>query len=882
MIYPYPRRWLEWLASKLLAYPLWALTFLSFGAVASAYYAVTHLELETSTEKMLDPSLPFIQKRHQIEELFPQDKNAIVLLVTSAAPEASEYAARRLGALLSSHPEAIGSVYLPTTHPFFERQGLLYLKTEDLERLTSDLAQAQPFIAKLYEDFRLGSLLSLLAKAFAFEERLPVALDPVAARISQALEASIADQAYVLSWQDLMFAPKQAIGHTLHFVIVSPVLDFTQVLPAGKAIETIRQAIAQVKETYGIPVTIQMTGEPVLEHEELLSITRGTEFAGALSLALVCLALLLGFRSFKLALATLFALGLGLGYSLGFAALAVGRLNLISIAFAVLYIGMGVDYATYLTLRYREYLLDRLPPLAALRQSLGSVAPTLFLCALTTALGMFGFTFTPYEGVAELGIIAGSSMFIVVFVTLTAMPALLRFIHLKPPSAWIRRQSMFFPLAVAVFPERQAKWIKRASFFAVLAALGGLCAVEVDFNPVNLRDPNSQSVRAFKQLLATKETSPLFLTSLADGKESALALKRQLETLPEVEAAVSVFDLIPADQEEKLAIIEELALLLGPQFEHPLALKPGTTTLSELEQFRRELTRMPETMTLSPKTQGKGDLPGRPYLLTALERFISHCQKLPAELCQRSLDRLQSSLLTTFPHVMEKLRLGLLAQPFGAEDLPQDLRERWVADGIYRIDAFPAKDMNVLKNVREFVQQVRSVDPDATGLPVIYIESMRVILGAFFKAFAIAVALITLLLCLLLRSVTDVFLVLLPLVLASIFTGALTSLIGLPFNYANVIALPLLFGLGVNYGVYMVGRMHALPPDRPILTTSTARGIFFSALTTLASFASLALVSHAGIASMGKLLGLGLTLTIACTFLILPAFAIGLLKRNTP
>ncbi len=874
MIYPPLRRWLEWLASKLLAHPLWVLIFLSFGAVASAYYAASHLELETSTEKMLDPSLPFIQKRHQVEELFPQDKNAIVLLVTSAAPEASESAARRLETLLSSHPEAIRSVYLPTTHPFFDRQGLLYLETADLERLTSDLAQAQPFIAKLYEDFRLGSLLSLLAKALAFEERLPVALDPIAARISQALEASLADQAYVLSWQDLMFAPKRAIGHTLHLVVVSPVLDFTQVLPAEKAIEAIRQAIAQVKETYGIPVTIQMTGEPVLEHEELLSITRGTEFAGALSLALVCLALLLGFRSFKLTLATLFALGLGLCYSLGFAALAVGRLNLISIAFAVLYIGMGVDYATYLTLRYREYLLDRLPPLAALRQSLGSVAPILFLCALTTALGMFGFIFTPYEGVAELGIIAGSSMFIVVFVTLTAMPALLRFIQLKPPSAWVRRQSMFFPLAVAVFPERQAKWIKRASFFAVLAALGGLCAVEVDFNPVNLRDPNSESVRAFKQLLATKETSPMFLTSLAEGKERTLALKHQLETLPEVEAAVSVFDLIPTDQGEKLAIIEELALLLGPQFEHPLALKPGTTTLSELEQFRQELTQRPETIALSPKTQSE--------LLTALERFISHCQQLPAELCQRALDRLQSSLLVTFPHVMEKLRLGLLAQPFGVEDLPQDLRVRWVVDGVFRIDAFPARDMNVLKNVREFVQQVRSVDPEVTGLPVIYIESMRVILGSFFKAFAIAVALITLLLCLLLKSVTDVFLVLLPLVLSSVFTGAVTSLIGLPFNYANVIALPLLFGLGVNYGVYMVGRMHVLPPDRPILTTSTARGIFFSALTTLASFASLALVSHAGIASMGKLLGLGLTLTIACTFFILPAFAIGLLKRNTP
>ncbi|MCX8048686.1 MAG: MMPL family transporter [Methylohalobius sp.] len=864
----------EWFVSELLAHPIRVLIFLLTGAALSAYYAAGHLELETSTEKMLDPSLPFLQKRHQVETLFPQDKNAIVLLVTSAVPEASESAARQLGVILSSHPEGIRSVYLPTSHPFFDRQGLLYLETQDLERIASDLAQAQPFIAKLYEDFRLGSLLSLLAKALQYEEQLPVALDPIAAKISQALNAVIADQPYTLSWQDLMFAPKQALGHTLHLVIVSPVLDFTQVLPAERAISIIRQAIAQVQTAYGTEIKVSVTGEPVLEHEELLSITRGTEFAGALSLALVCLALLVGFRSFRLTLATLFALTLGLCYSVGFAALAVGRLNLISIAFAVLYIGMGVDYATYLTLRYREYLLESLPPLAALRQSLSSVAPTLFLCALTTALGMFGFTFTPYEGVAELGIIAGSSMFVVVFVTLTAMPALLRFIRLKPPAVWIQRQSMFFPPAIAALPERQAKWIKRASFFALLAALGGLCAVEVDFNPANLRDPNSESVRAFKQLMATKETSPMFLTSLAEGEEKARALKRQLESLPEVEAAVTVFDLVPSDQEEKFALIEELALLLGPQFERPLALKPGTTTLSELDQFRRELTLRPITTALTPQAQSE--------LSEALNRFITHCQQIPAESCHRLLDRLQASLLATFPQVMEKLRLGLLAEPFGLEDLPQDLRDRWMRDGLYRIDTFPAKDMNVLANIREFVRTVRAVDPEVTGLPVIYIESMGVILGAFFKAFAIAAAIITVLLGVLLRNAIDVFLVLLPLVLASVFTGAATPLIGLPFNYANVIALPLLFGLGVNYGVYMVSRMHQLPPDRPILTTSTARGIFFSALTTLASFASLALVSHAGIASMGQLLGLGLMLTLACTFFILPAFATGLLHRNAP
>lgn len=849
-----------------LVHPVWILVGSLLGAGLSLYYAAVHLSIDTSTENMLDPNLPFIQKRHQVEQLFPQDKQAILLMVESAVPEVSEAAARRLKALIAPHTEAVQAVSLPLIHPFFDRQGLLYLETEELESLASDLAKAQPFIARLTEDFRLASLLALLTQALRYEEQLPVSLDPVVLRISAALEAVTTDQDYLLSWRDLLFEPKRAIGHTLQFVVVSPVLDPARMFPAEAPIRVIQNAIDQVKVIDGIQVTVKLTGEPVLEYEELISISRGTEMAGAASLLLVCLALMVGFRSLKLTLATLLTLGLGLAYSLGFATLSVGALNLISIAFAVLYIGMGVDYATYLALRYREFLLEGHPPRQALAQSLRIVSPALLLCALTTALGMYAFIPTAYQGVSELGIIAGSSMFIVVLVTLTVMPALLTLMPSLPaPKTWQKRHSLFLPKVWAEFPYHHARGLKRLTFFLILAALGGLCGIEVDFNPVNLRDQRSQSVQAFKELSRIKEASPMFLTALAEGEAEAKQLEVRLEQLAVVETAMSVFDLVPQDQENKLAIIEEMALLLGPQLDLPLKLKAASTTLAELEAFRRELAQAP-TSAIAPQVYTR--------LLEALDRFIDRCRSLPPAQCQASIDRLQSSLLTTFPQVMAQLRQGLEAVPFDLADLPEDLRERWVAaPDIYRIDLFPARDMNILDNVREFVREVRGIYPDVTGLPLIYIESMQVIIGAFLEAFALAVLLITLLLLAMLRSVRDTFLVLLPLVMASILTGASTALIGLPFNYANVIALPLLFGLGVNYGIHMVYRLRQLPPNRSVLTTGTARGIFFSALTTLFSFASLGLISHAGIASMGKLLGLGLTLILVCTFFILPAFA---------
>ncbi len=390
-----------------------------------------------------------------------------------------------------------------------------------------------------------------------------------------------------------------------------------------------------------------------------------------------------------------------------------------------------------------------------------------------------------------------------------------------------------------------------------------------DFNPVNLRDPHSESVQTFKKLLGTKETSPMYLTALADGETEVHLLEHRFESLDEVSSAISIFDFVPSNQEEKLLIVDEMALLLGPQLELPLKLRPGTTSLEDIRQFHEALTESPDA---DQALQGR--------LKHTLKRFIDQCQLLSPPQCQAQIDRLQFALLATFPLTMEKLRLGMEASPFDVEDLPQELKQRWVTpEGVFRIDLFQEKDLNVLDHMLEFVQEVRRIYPDIAGLPVAYIESMRVIVGAFQQAFATAVVVISLLLLCILKSARDTLLVLLPLVLGAVLTGAVSAWVGLPFNYANIIALPLLFGLGVDSGIHMVHRIHELPPGRSVLTTSTARGIFFSALTTLCSFVSLAFISHVGIASLGRLLAIGLSVTLICTFFILPAFAV---KQSNP
>ncbi len=269
-------------------------------------------------------------------------------------------------------------------------------------------------------------------------------------------------------------------------------------------------------------------------------------------------------------------------------------------------------------------------------------------------------------------------------------------------------------------------------------------------------------------------------------------------------------------------------------------------------------------------------------LSESLDEFLDYLDSLPEELRQPLLDKLQQALLGSLPATMEKLKLSLEAGSVTLESLPAELKERWLSqDGFYRIQVSPKKDLNDLGNLREFIQEAQKIDQDVTDLPVTYLESMNEVVQSFMQAFSIALVAITVLLLIILRNVKDTLLVLLPLLLASVFTAAATVVFNVPFNFANIIALPLLFGLGVDSGIHMVHRLHYLDStEENLLGTSEAQGVFYGALTTIFSFSSLAFTSHQGTASMGILLSIGLLMTLICALVVLPAFSVLHIRRR--
>ncbi|WAK03511.1 MMPL family transporter [Methylobacter sp. YRD-M1] len=856
------------LDSRLLRYPKTLILLVLLLCGFSLYYTAKHMGVDADTTDILSKDLQFQKDRERFIKTFPQDDQAILVVVDAKTPEQATQALDYLGAQFSREKQQIQSVYIPGAGDFFDRHGLLYPDLKEVQDLAGKMTEAQPFIGALSKDNSLKGLLLILGQALTEEaHELPADLNPMLDKIRLAVRAAIEDKTYQLSWQQMMMGEDNDLLSTRRFILLKPHLEFNELMPAEKPLATVR-AITDKAEQAFPGVNVRLTGEVVLEHDELATVTYSAEMASAFSFLLVFLSLLVGFRSVKLTLATLSVLTMGLMLTFGFATLAFGNLNLISISFAALYIGIGDDYAVQVCMRYRELLQQKMSRWQALTEAVRRVAPPITLCAITGATGFFSFVPTKYTGVSELGAIAGAGIFISLLITLTVLPAVLKLFPLNSGPA--KKSDHLFPDWVYRFPIEHAKLVRWTTLALIVVGLGLLTQARFDINPLNLRDPESESVVTFRELLKTKDTSPMTLTVMAKSKDETLATAEKLKQLESVENAITIFDYIPADQEAKLAIIEDLSMVMGLQLTtFPAPFQDSVeSNMAVLEKFKLAIEQY-----LQKKPDGELAATLR-LLLQEVESLIAVLKSESEPEKKATLDKLQRSLLGTLPQTMNTLLKGLNPDPVTVDTLPRDLAERWLStDGVYRIMVTPSKDLNDEKNLKEFIKEVRQVAPNATDLPVIYLESGAAIVRAFQQALASAVAAIILVLLFTQRNAKDALLILLPLITTAILTGVSTVLMDNPFNFANIIVIPILFGLGVDAGINIMSRLRSPEHEDSVLRTGTARGVVFSELTTMCSLVSMAFTPHLGLASMGQLLSIGLLLNILCTLIVLPAFA---------
>jgi uncharacterized protein len=838
---------LVWSVDRIAARPL-PVVALSIGLAAAALVlTLQHLRIDTSTTEMISPEVPFRHNQAAFQRAFPDFHDTIVTVIEGPLPERVDQAARALADELRAN-EHFTAVDYPPGDAFFAQNGLLYLPVDQLVALTDRLAAAQPLLGALAADPSLRGLADFLRLAFAYQtagSEPTSELDGVLDAMARVVEAQLAGQFGELSWQSAL-AGEGAASPGREVVIAQPRLDHDSMAPAAAAITALRAEAADLNIAPEHGLRLSLTGAAVLDTEELESVGSGALLASVLTTVAVAALLVWGLRSLRLIAATLLTLAVGLVLTACVAALSIGRLNLLSITFAVLFVGLGVDFGIHLVLRFQEALAADARKRAALRAAAAGVGGPLSLSALCAAVGFLAFVPTDYQGLAELGIISAAGMIIAWLASLTLLPALLAMLRPQLKPSELRRGTRR--------RLRRPGWVVTIALLVGIASLPALPAVSFDFNPLNLKDPKSESMRTFDRLAADPATSPHVIDVVAPTLEQADALAARLEALDEVGAAITLSSFVPQAQDEKLELIESLAFYLGPALA-----PPDGITSSTPEERRAAFVGLP---TLLADAAAK---PGAGRLSAALAGF----GRDPPD---AALAELEARLTGTLPGLLERLRQALDARPVEREDLPAEVRDHWVNErGEARIlvrPAIPILDNAVLE---QFARAVLAVAPNATGTPIVVMQGADEVVRAFREASMLSLALITVLLAAVLRNIRDLAFVLAPLGLAVLFTAASAVMLDLQLNFANVIVLPLLLGLGVSGALHVVMRWREEGEGGDLAATSTPRAVLFSALTTVASFGSLAISAHPGLASMGLLLTIAIFWSLVCSLLILPS-----------
>ncbi|MDE2029693.1 MAG: MMPL family transporter [Alphaproteobacteria bacterium] len=824
-------------------------------SIGMGVYVARNISIDTNINKLLSGDLGWRKREKALEAAFPQKVDNLVIVVDGNTPETAEHAAAALAAKLGTMPNLFTYVNRPDALPYFRKEGLLLMPKSQLGDILDALAQAQPMLATVTVDPSLRGFFGLIGSMLQGVQAGAVDSSQIngpLAAVAATVKAAVAGKDKPLNWEKMQAnGAAQEDPHALRkYIITKPVLDYSSLEPGEAATEAARQAAKELGLTAANGVHIAMTGSVALNDQEFASVAQGTGFATILSGILVFALLFAAMRTWRIVVPITLTLIVGLIASTAFATFAVGSLNLISVAFAVMFIGIAVDFGIQFGVRYRDQHHREGDHASALTRTAHVVALPLAMAAGSTALGFLAFIPTDYRGVSELGLIAGAGMIIAFILNVTLLPALMTLIKTPP-----EKESVGYASLAPLNGFLQEKQKILLPVVLAVAAIGLACATQVrfDFDPLDLKDPHTESVKAMFQAMKDPDSDAYAAQILTPSLAAAQGLAAKLGRLPEVDHTMTLASFVPDDQKQKLAMIEDTKSLLAPTFALPAKAVP--TDAENMAALRK-------TAAVLRKAK---QIPSAAALADALDALAKASPKTRA--------RAQKDLIAPLKDRLAEIHTLLDARAATMADIPAQLKNDWVTkDGRYLVEAIPKRraDDNPRdpKMLARFTDAVLKVAPDASGTPVSIRGSGDTVISAFVHAGIYGVLSIGLLALLILRRVRDVLLMLAPLLIAGILTLATIAVVGLKLNFANIIALPLLLSLGVSYAVYFV--FYWRTGHKDLLQSSMARAVLFSAGTVLVAFMSLCFSAHPGTRGMGELLTIALLYCLLCTFFMLP------------
>jgi uncharacterized protein len=826
-------------------------------AITSASYFARHVVVTTDTNQLMSSSLPWRQQEAMLDLAFPQRVDRILVVIDAATPEAAADAADALVNELSPRSDVIRTISRVDGGEFFERNGILFRSLDEVRRDTSDLISAQPFLGTLAADPTLRGVFRALSQALEGVRRGKAKLDdlsPAFAQIADALEALASGNTAAFSWRTLITGRAVEPWELRRFVYIQPVVHFGDVQLGSRATALTREAASRLGLTSDKGVKVRLTGSVALSDEEFASIIDGAALNSAVTLLLVGFVLWLALKKARIIAAVFVNLMVGLVLTAAVGLWMVGAYNQISIAFGVLFVGLGVDFGIQFSVRYRSERhacsdLDQALPATA-----RGVAGPLLLAAASIAAAFYSFLPTAYLGLSQLGLIAGTGIIIAFATTVTLLPALLTV--LKPSGE--HKPIGYAALApLDRFLDKQRNWIVGLTLAVTILGLPLLAALRFDFNPLNLRAQDSESVSTLLELMNDPDTTPNTIDVLKSNLAEALLIAGRLRQLPEVGEVRTLQSFVPEDQDAKLALIDDASFFFQNTI-NPDQIDPESTPA----EIRAAIVKLvPELSDAARELDSPSAVRAR-----RLASLLAALAKAPPA----ALDEAHRVLIAPLKTTLRQVRHLLTAERVSLDALPPALKQLWVsADGRALMEVSPKGDANDNATLSRFVTAVRSVEPDAAGTPIFMIEAASTMAKAFVQAGFLSVVAITLILLVALRRPIDVALTLVPLLVAIVVTLEICVLVGLKLNFANIIALPLLFGVGVAFKIYYIIAWRAGSTN--FLQSSLTRAIFFSACTTGIAFGSLWLSHHPGTSSMGKLMALSLLTTLTAAVIFQPA-----------
>ena len=876
-----------------LAWPIIAAGVLA--AVFSLYYAFQNLTFITSRTALIGKSPRLARLHEKLQQEFGSHADSMVVVVKNDDRRRSIAFARALAAQLQQYPEEFPELFYRVEPENFKKWALLYLHPGELRRLQERLADhrremaalaADPgllrFFATVNEEITramLGELFTSFLEEKKEREKIPD-LGLLDATLKQLYLSLTADQPYRTPFTSLFPGDLGDLSEAGYFFtdneqyllfLVTPVSDGYEL--STRVLKRLRREVSRVKERFpGLEVGV--TGPEPLEDDEMAGATQDITLATWLSLASQVLLMILFFRGLRRPLVEAGVLILGLCWTLGAVTLLVGHLNLLSIIFAPLMLGLTIDYGIHWYCRLEEEQGEQRSCTARhLFCTVKQATPGIFYAALAAVASFVPLMFTGFRGLAELGGILAVGVLLMTLATLILLPALVTVTE-KCQASPLKAECPGHPRP---FLTLRGRWPRlMAALSVIITAVAGvsLLYVPFDLNPLHLQNPKTEAVVWELNLLKSSHFSTVYGALMSPNLEDLKAKTAALKKLPTVSKVESLLSFLPEDVAVKQPVIQELAPLVSPIHFSAAAAHPVNP-----QDLVEVLGRIRFKLSQATEAEWKPEDKPTQAQLNEVNLNLGRIMALLAPGDPQTVSRLRAfegQFLTDLKDKWDLLRANLKADrhPPTVQDLPREVKKRFLSPhGVFLIEAFPAEDIWNPGPLHRFVRDLRSVDPDAGGDPVLLDTFTVAFRNSCLQAAALAVLAITVMLLALFGSWKLALLALVPLWLGTALTLNIMWLLGLSFNQANVLFLPLILGEGVEFGIIILVRWMMEESARALtLPAATAKGVLLAALTTTVGFGSLMVSAHRGTFSLGLLAAVGSLCVLLASLTFLPAF----------